>query len=190
MWVFSVCDSSPKRLLSQLSFITSNQKEKHSSLWILFSLWYLSWFIWVVSPWESFFLFSCSVMSDSLQPRGLQHTRLPCPSLSPGVWSNSCPLSRWCHPTISSSVTPFSSCPQSSPASESFPLTRESYRLIMSPTLQSDWAALDSWVGGENLVCVLFARAGTLWPNREDVWYHCCTGVLIKVLYWKTIASY
>ena len=56
-------------------------------------------------------------MSDSLQPRELQHARLPCPSPSPQVCSNSCPLSQWCHPTISSSVTPFSSCPQSFPAS-------------------------------------------------------------------------
>jgi len=61
-------------------------------------------------------------MSDSLQPHGLQHARLSCPSLSPGVCSNSCPLSPWCHPTISSSVTPFSSCPQFSPASGSFPV--------------------------------------------------------------------
>ena len=52
------------------------------------------------------------VMSDSLWPHGLQHTRLPCPSPSPGVCSNSCALSQWCHPTISSSATPFSSCPQ------------------------------------------------------------------------------
>ena len=52
----------------------------------------------------SMLLFTCSAMSDSLQPHGLQHTRLPCPSPSPGVCSNSCPLSRWCHPTISSSV--------------------------------------------------------------------------------------
>ena len=52
-------------------------------------------------------------MSDSLWPHGLQHTRLPCPSLSPGVCSNSCPLSWWSYPTISSSVTPFSSCSQS-----------------------------------------------------------------------------
>ena len=59
-------------------------------------------------------------MSSSLRPHGLQHARLPCPSLSPGVCSNSCPLSRWCHPTISSSVIPFFSCPQSFPASESF----------------------------------------------------------------------
>ena len=55
---------------------------------------------------------SCLVVSDSLQPHGLQHARLPCPSPTPRVYSNSCPLSQWCHPTISSSV-PFSSCPQS-----------------------------------------------------------------------------
>ena len=58
-------------------------------------------------------LFSCSVMSTSLKPYGQEHARLPCPSPSPRVCSNSCPLSRWCHPTISSSVNPFSSCPQS-----------------------------------------------------------------------------
>ena len=62
----------------------------------------------------------CSVMSDSLQPQGLQHTRPPCPSPTPGVYSNSCPLSWWCHPTILSSVVPFVSCPQSFPASGSF----------------------------------------------------------------------
>ena len=65
--------------------------------------------------------FSCSVISDSLQPHGLQHARIPCPSPFPGVYSNSCPLSQWCHPTISSSVVPFSSLLQSFPASESFP---------------------------------------------------------------------
>ena len=59
-------------------------------------------------------------MSDSLRPHGLQHTRLPCPSPTPRAYSNSCPLSRWCHPTISSSVIPFSSCLQSFPASRSF----------------------------------------------------------------------
>ena len=59
-------------------------------------------------------------MSKSLLPHELQHARLPCPSLSPGVSSNSCALSQWCHPTISSSVALFSSCLQSSPASESF----------------------------------------------------------------------
>ena len=69
-------------------------------------------------------LFSHSAVFDSLWPHGLQHTRLPCPPLSPGVCSNSCPLSQWCHPTISSSVIPFSSCPQSFPASWSFPATQ------------------------------------------------------------------
>ena len=70
-----------------------------------------------------YLLFSRSV-SDSVWPHGLQHARLPCPSPSPRVCSNSCPLSRWCHPTISSSVVPFSCCPQSFPASVSFPMSR------------------------------------------------------------------
>ena len=62
-------------------------------------------------------------MSDSLQPYGLQHVSLPCPSLSPGVCSNSCPLNQWCHPTISSSITPFSSFLQSFLALGSFPMS-------------------------------------------------------------------
>ena len=68
--------------------------------------------------------FSCSVMSDSLQPHGLQHARPPCPSPTPRVYSDSCPLSRWCHPTISFSVVPFSSCLQSFPASGCFPMSQ------------------------------------------------------------------
>ena len=63
-------------------------------------------------------------MSDSLHPHGLEHARLSHPSPSPGACSNSCPLSQWCHPTISSSVIPFSSCPQSFPASGSFPASQ------------------------------------------------------------------
>ena len=70
------------------------------------------------------FQFSRSVMSDSLQPHELQHARLPCPSPTLGACSNSCPLSWWCHPTISSSVVPFSSCLQSFPASGSFPMSQ------------------------------------------------------------------
>ena len=69
-------------------------------------------------------LFSCSVISDSLQPHGLQYTRLLCPPPSPGVCSNSCLSSRWCHPTISSSVAPFFSYPQSFPALGSFPVSQ------------------------------------------------------------------
>ena len=68
--------------------------------------------------------FSRSVMSDSLRPCGLQHARPPCPSPTPGVYSNSCPLSQWCHPAISSSAVPFSSYPQSLPASGSFSVSQ------------------------------------------------------------------
>ena len=68
--------------------------------------------------------FSRSDVSDSLRSHGLQHTRPPCPSSTPGVYSNSCPLSWWCHPTISSSVGPFSFCPQSFPASGSFQMSQ------------------------------------------------------------------
>ena len=68
--------------------------------------------------------FSHSVMSDSLRPHELQHTRPPCPSPTPRVHANSHPSSWWCHPAISSSVVPFSSCPQSLPASESFPMSQ------------------------------------------------------------------
>ena len=68
-------------------------------------------------------LFSCSVASNSLWPHGLQHSRIPCPSPSPGVCSNSCPLNQWCHTTIVSFYSPFSSCPQSFPASGSFPMS-------------------------------------------------------------------
>ena len=68
--------------------------------------------------------FSCSVMSDSLRPHELHHTRPPCPSPTPRIYPNPCPLSRWCRPTISSSVIPFSSCPQSFPASGSFAVSQ------------------------------------------------------------------
>ena len=81
---------------------------------------------WVAKPTKPFVLesssfkvtvqFSCSVLSDSLWPHGLQHDRPPCPLPTPRVYSNSCPLSRWSHPTVSSSVVPFSSCLQSFPA--------------------------------------------------------------------------
>ena len=68
--------------------------------------------------------FSCSVVSDSLRPHELQHTRPPCPSPTPGVHPDSRPSSQWCHPAISSSVVPFFSCPQSLPGSESFPMSQ------------------------------------------------------------------
>ena len=86
---------------------------------------------WNMWPWVtrkpyqfSSVQFSHSVVSDSLQPHGLQHTRPPCPSPTPRVYSNSCPLSRWCHPTTSFSVVPFSSCLQSCPESGSFQISQ------------------------------------------------------------------
>ena len=69
-------------------------------------------------------LFSCSIVSNSLRPHESQHARPPCPSPTPGAYQNSCPLSRWCHPTISSSVVPSSSCLQYFPASGSFQMSQ------------------------------------------------------------------
>ena len=77
----------------------------------------------------------------TLQPHGLQHSKLPCPSQSPGVCSNSCPSSQWYHPTISSSVSPFSSCPQSFPVSESFP-----NNWLFTSGGQSIWASVSASV--------------------------------------------
>ena len=100
--------------------------------------------------------FSHSGVSDSLQPHEPQHTRPPCPSPTPGVYPNPCPLSRWCHPTISSSVIPFSSCPQSFSASESFQMsqlfksggqsTRVSASASVLPMNTQDWSPL-GWTG-------------------------------------------
>ena len=97
-----------------------------------------------------------SVLSNSLLPHESQHTRPPCPSATPGVHSNLCPSSRWCHPAISSSVSPFSSCPQSLPASESFPMSQlfawggQSIGVSASasflPMNTQDWSPL-GWTG-------------------------------------------
>ena len=78
----------------------------------------------------------CSVTSDCLWPHELQHTRLPCPSVSPRVCSNSCLLTQWCHPTISSYVTTFYTCPQSVLASRSFPMSSSSHQVAKVLELQ------------------------------------------------------
>ena len=85
-----------------------------------------NWYLWkvIILPTRLLLLFSCSVVSDSLRPHELQHTRLPCPSLFPTVCSDSSPPSQWHHPAISSSVAPFSPCPQYFPASGSFPVSQ------------------------------------------------------------------
>ena len=103
---------------------------------------------------------SHSVVSDSLQPHESQHARPPCPSPTPGAYSNSCPSSRWCHPAISSSVIPFSACPQSLPASGSFPVSQlfawggQSTRVSASVSVLTmntqDWSPL-GWTGSISL---------------------------------------
>ena len=104
--------------------------------------------------------FSCSVMSDSLRPHEAQYTRTPCPSPTPRVYSNWCPLSRWWHPTISSSVVPFFSHPQSFPASWSFQMSQfftsasQSIRvsastIVLAMNIQ-DWFPL-GWTGWSSL---------------------------------------
>ena len=100
--------------------------------------------------------FSHSVMSDSLRSQESKHARPPCPSPTPGVHSNSCSSSRWCHPAISSSVVPFSSCPQSLPASGSFPMSQPfawggqsigvSASASVLPMKTQDWSPL-GWTG-------------------------------------------
>ena len=102
------------------------------------------------------FQFSHSVISDSLQPHEPQHIRPPCPSPTPGVHPNPCPLCRWCHPTLSSSVVPFSSCPQSLPASGSFQMSQlsasggqsigVSASTSVLPMNTQDWSPL-GWTG-------------------------------------------
>ena len=100
--------------------------------------------------------FSHSVVSNSLRPHELQHARPPCPSPTPGVYPNSCPLSQWCHPAISSSIITFSSCPQSLPASGSFPMSQlfiwggqsigVSALALVLPMNTQDWSPLE-WTG-------------------------------------------
>ena len=117
---------------------------------------------WAKSTWRYQILkiksiqFSCSVVSDYLRPYELQHARTPCPSPTTGVHPNSCPLSRWCHPAILSSVIPFSSCPQSLPASDSFPMSQlfawggqsigVSASTSVLPMNTQDWSSL-GWTG-------------------------------------------
>ena len=118
-------------------------EERSPGIWVQFSsVQLISRVLLFVTPWTAVcqaslpsptpgisvqfspFQFRRSVMSDSLRSHGLQHARIPCPSQIPGVYSNSCPLSRWYHPAISSSVVPFSPCPQPLQTSGSFPMSQ------------------------------------------------------------------
>ena len=109
--------------------------------------------------------FSHSVVSNSLQPNESQHARPPCPSPTPGVHTNPCPLCQWCHPAISSSVVPFSSCPQSFPASGPFPMSqlsasggqiiRVSTSISVPPMNTRDWSPLwqTGWISLQSKGC-------------------------------------
>ena len=128
----------------------------------IFILFY-RWGFWGFSSVQ----FSCSVVSDSLQPHESQLTRPPCPSPTPRVYPNSCPSSRWCHPAISSSVFPFSSCPQSLPASGSFPMSQlftwggqsigVSASTSVLPMNTQDWSP-SGWTGWISLQSKVFSR--------------------------------
>ena len=144
-------------------------------------------------------LFSYSVMSDSLQPHRLQHTRLLCPPLSPRVHSVSCPLSWWCHPTVSSSVVPFFSCLQSFPASGSFLMSQFlhirwpmhwSFSFSISPS--SEYSGLISFridqfdlLLSKGLSRVLFS---TTFQKRQFFGPHLSYGPILTSIhdYWKS----
>ena len=125
--------------------------------------------------------FSRSVVSDSLQPHESQHARPPCPSPAPGVYRNSCPSSWWCHPAISSSVIPFSSRPQSLPASRSFPMSQlfawggQSIRVSASasvlPMNTQEWSPL-GWTGWISLQSKGLSRvfASTTVQKHQIFW--------------------
>ena len=145
-------------IASLMTSFLSSFPWSHASFWFILSFVYIC----LIFQFNYKFLqfssvqFSCSVMSDSLQPHGPQHARPPCPSPSPGVHSDSCPSSQWCHPAISSLVVPFFSCPQSLPASESFPMsqlfawgsqsTGVSVLASFLPTNTQNWSSLE-WTG-------------------------------------------
>ena len=143
--------------------------------------------------------FSCSVVSDSLRPHGLQHARLPCTSPTPGVCSNSCPLSQWCHPTISSFVVPFASFLQSFPALGCFLMswlfasggqsTGVSASASVLPMNIQDWFPL-GWTGWISLQSKGLSRVFSnttvqkhqFLSAQPSLWYnsHICTRVLEK----------
>ena len=130
--------------------------------------------------------FSRSLMSDSLWPHGLQHARPPCPSLTPGVYPNSCPPSQWCHPAISSSVFPFSSCPQSLSASGSFPMSQLFAWVGQSigVTSRSINNKAGSWVSVWSSICLVgLWHAGTSGPTEGLVWPCCLPGLVETSVY-------
>ena len=150
-----------------------------------------------VSPSPKFhqFQFSHSVMANSLRPHGLQHAKPPCPSPTPGVYSNSCPLSQWYRPTISSSVVPFS-CLQSFPASESFPMSQfltsggqsigASASASVLPMNIQDWFSL----GLMGLIChATLNVANLVWPRELNPIYICANTQHLLFSFWLSSLS-
>ena len=136
--------------------------------------------------------FSGSVVSESPWPHGLQHTRLPCPSPTPRAYSDSCPSSRWCHPTISSCVLPFSSCLQSCPASGSFPMSQffasggqsigvSASASVLSTNIQ-DWFPL-GWTGWISLQSKGLSR---VFSNPQ---FKSINSLVLSFLYSSTLTS-
>ena len=137
--------------------------------------------------------FSCSVVSDSLQPQELQHARPPCPSPTPGVHPNPCLLSRWCHPTISSSVVPFSSCLQSFPALGSFQMSQlsasggqsigVSASTSVLPMNTQDWSPL-RWSGWISL------QSKDSQESSPTPQFKSSNSLALSLLYSPTLTSY
>ena len=150
-------------------------------------------FLHCLIPTFSSVQFSQSVVSDSLRPHESQHARPPCPSPTPRIYSNSCPLSRWSHPAISSSVIPFSSCSRSLPASGSFPMSQlfssggQSIGISASasvlPMNTQHWSPL-GWTGWISLqskgLSRVFSNTTVQIPTLSQHWCFICTLQLIK----------
>ena len=154
--------------------------------------------------------FSRSVVSDSLWPHELQHARPPCPSPTPGVYSDSCPSSQWCHPAISFSVVPLSSCPQSLPASGSFPMSQLcmrgpkywSFSFSISPSnehpglisLRIDWLDLLAVQGTlKSLLQHHSSKASILWSSTFFIVQlahpYMTTGKTIALTVWTFVSK-
>ena len=156
-------------IASLMTSFLSSFPWSHASFWFILSFVYIC----LIFQFNYKFLqfssvqFSCSVMSDSLQPHGPQHARPPCLSPVPGVYPILCPLSRWCQPTISSSGVPFTSCPQSFPVSGSFQMNQlfasggqsigVSALASVLPMNTQDWSPL-GWTGWISLPYKGFSR--------------------------------
>ena len=146
----------------------------------------------LISKWFSYCGCSGAKLCPTLWPHWLQHTRLPCPSLSLTVCSHSCPLTQWCYPTISSSVIPFSSCPQSFPISVSFPMSRlfpirwpKYWNFCFSISPSSEYSGLISFrIDWLDFLAVQDTRKSSPAPQFENV-----NSLALSLSYGSTLTS-